>query len=323
MTKRTCHIVMFLTLTAAGALAHIDPVPATIDYQGSLLQADGVTPETGAVDIEFRLYAGKSGGVALWGERHVGVPLVEGLFAVELGAGAAIDGVPHPALEAVFSTEPLWLGITVAGEPERLERQQFASAPYALTANTAMTAVHGVPPGTIAAWAGADPPVGWLACNGESYERTGDYAKLFAAIGTVWGEGDEPGETFNVPNFGGRTPIGAMAAGEGQDENSPGETPATAGLTDHALGDLLGEETHQLTEAEMAAHTHGYTDRHWVGSESSDWGAGHAMSSTYVDTPRDTGYTGGVDTDHDEEPDAAAEHNNMQPSSVVHFIIKY
>jgi microcystin-dependent protein len=123
--------------------------------------------------------------------------------------------------------------------------------------------------------------------------------------------------------MGGRTPIGAMAAGEGQDDNTPGATPDTAGLTHHALGDLLGEETHSLTVAEMASHTHGYKDRHWTGSESSDWGAGHAMSDDYVDTARSTGFTGGVDTNNDAVPDAAAGHNNMQPSMVLKFMIKY
>lgn len=313
-------VVFLMTIRAVG---QIDLAPSTIPYQATLLQSDGETWESGVRDLEFRLYAGESDTTPVWAELHEHVPLIDGIFSVTLGAGAVIAGAPHPELATVFTQDPLWLGITVTGEAERAERQQFTAAPYALTANTAITAVHGVPPGTIAVWAGDDAPVGWLACDGESYSRSGQYAKLFAAIGTAWGEGNEPGATFNVPNFGGRTPIGAMAAGEGQNDNTPGMTPDTAGLTAHTLGDLLGEESHRLAVAEMATHDHTYTDRHWTGSDWSDWGAGHAMSSTYVDTARKTAFTGGEDTDGDLVPDVAAEHNNMQSSMVMHFIIKY
>lgn len=312
-----------LLMAAITAIAQIPPVPATIQYQALLLQADGITPELGPVDLEFRLYAHMTSETALWGEQHDNVTLIEGQFTVELGAGAALASTPHLALSALFTGDPLWLGITVAGQNERTERQQFTAAPYALTANTAITAIHGVPPGTIAVWPGEEMPVGWVACDGTSYARSGDFAALFAVIGVTWGDGDTPGETFAVPNFGGRALVGATGSSGGQNDNSPGVTPLEAGLTDHHLGDLLGEETHRLTEAEMASHTHTYVDRHWTGSESSDWGAGHAMSNVYVDTARLTGYTGGVDTNSDGVPDAAAEHENMQPSLVMHFIIKY
>lgn len=321
--KNATFIAVVCAVACISATGQLDPVTGTIGYQGTLMQSDGITPEIGPVNIEFRLYSNKEDGTPVWAELHEDVTLVDGIFSVELGAGVPLDGSPHTELVGVFVSEPLWLGIGISGEAERVERQQFTSAPYALTANTAITAVHGVPPGTLAVWAGEEPPVGWLSCDGESYPRDGDYSKLFAAIGTVWGEGDEPGVTFSVPNLGGRTPIGAMEAGQGQNANSPGANPTEAGLTGHELGDLLGEESHQLTVPEMATHAHGYTDRHWTGSESSEWGAGHAMSSTYVDTLRHTTYTGGVDTNNDGTPDAAADHNNMQPSLVMHFIIKY
>ena len=72
-----------------------------------------------------------------------------------------------------------------------------------------------VPPGTIIAYAGplssddmmfpagysgnGDTPAGWLHCNGQAVSRS-EYADLFAAIGTVYGEGDGS-NTFNVPDF--------------------------------------------------------------------------------------------------------------------------
>ncbi|HBS25412.1 phage tail protein, partial [Thalassospira sp.] len=44
--------------------------------------------------------------------------------------------------------------------------------------------------GVIAALAMPTPPEGWLVCDGSAVSRT-DYADLYAAIGTVWGDGDQ------------------------------------------------------------------------------------------------------------------------------------
>jgi microcystin-dependent protein len=84
---------------------------------------------------------------------------------------------------------------------------------------------------------------GCLLCDGAAVSRT-TYASLFAAIGTAYGVGDG-GTTFNLPDFRGRALVGAGAG---------------PGLTARALGDKLGEETHQLTTAELATHNHGVND---------------------------------------------------------------
>ena len=56
-----------------------------------------------------------------------------------------------------------------------------------------------VPTGTLLPFAGTVIPDGYLPCNGANVSRT-DYANLFAAIGTKWGEGDGS-TTFTLPNF--------------------------------------------------------------------------------------------------------------------------
>ncbi|HEY4240012.1 MAG TPA: phage tail protein [Kofleriaceae bacterium] len=61
------------------------------------------------------------------------------------------------------------------------------------------TAGPGLPPGTIAAFAGADAPPGWLLCDGTPVSRT-EHAALFAAIGDTWGKGDGS-TTFVVPDL--------------------------------------------------------------------------------------------------------------------------
>ncbi|MFS4437847.1 phage tail protein [Paracoccaceae bacterium GXU_MW_L88] len=58
------------------------------------------------------------------------------------------------------------------------------------------------PAGALITFAGTEPPSGWLECDGSQIRRD-TYAKLFAAIGTIFGDGD--GETtFAVPDLRGQ-----------------------------------------------------------------------------------------------------------------------
>lgn len=54
-------------------------------------------------------------------------------------------------------------------------------------------------PGTVAWFAAASTPAGFLECNGAAISRTA-YALLFAAIGTAYGAGDGS-TTFNLPDL--------------------------------------------------------------------------------------------------------------------------
>ncbi|MCZ2158669.1 tail fiber protein [Bartonella sp. 220] len=53
--------------------------------------------------------------------------------------------------------------------------------------------------GFIGTFAMEKVPAGWLLCDGQEYSRK-EYAGLFAALGTTWGQGDG-WETFNVPDL--------------------------------------------------------------------------------------------------------------------------
>lgn len=309
-----------------GATAQPMPAPNLMSYQGVLYHADGITPYAGLQDIEFRLYANESDLLedAVWGEKHSEVQVLNGVFSVYLGAGDVIEGTPQGTLADAFRASPLWLGIRIGADDEMAQRQEIRSIPYAMTATSANRATHGVAPGTIVMYAGqidvialkesggkafeyVGLPEGWLLCDGEAYPRTGEYEALFNAVGTVWGSGDGS-TTFNVPNFSGRTPIGA---GAGTNANTDTRFGSQAGINARSLGTVTGDKSVALSVSELPPHTHTYDDRYGT-PQLHSWGAYGVANSTLRDDERKTDLAG---------EDAA--HNNVQPSAYMHFIIKY
>lgn len=104
------------------------------------------------------------------------------------------------------------------------------------------------PIGSVVAFAGGQPPPGWLLCDGTAVSRT-TYAALFATIGTTWGEGDAA-TTFNLPDMRGRFLRGTdHGAGHDPDANS-----RTASLGGGNIGDRVGT----LQGHQFERHTHGY-----------------------------------------------------------------
>ena len=82
--------------------------------------------------------------------------------------------------------------------PQTLTPEQQEQARANIGAMSAATSPS-VPAGTLLPFAGTTVPDGYLLCNGANVSRA-DYANLFAAIGTKWGEGDGS-TTFTLPNF--------------------------------------------------------------------------------------------------------------------------
>jgi len=91
--------------------------------------------------------------------------------------------------------------------------------------------------GMIMPYITADPPPNVLACDGATYLRD-EFPELYAALDSFF---IVDADHFTVPDLRGRTVIGAGIG---------------SGLTDRAVGDSIGEETHVLLETELAAHTH-------------------------------------------------------------------
>lgn len=168
------------------------------------------------------------------------------------------------------------------------------------------------PVGVIHQWPTNTAPADFLICNGQAVLR-GQYAALFAVIGTTYGAGDGS-TTFNLPDFRGRTAVGS----------------GTGDATDATVWNLAakrGAETHELTEDENGEHFHfGFAAVSTDGVENSlnatsqvarqsfnigDQGVTLNRTSTAATVGR-TSVSG-----------SGTGHNNIQPSLTINYIIRY
>ncbi len=101
--------------------------PAQLNYQGLLLDDAGQPVPDGSYTLTFALYDVEAGGTALWAETQA--VSVDGRACSTPGWAAT-----QPIDPAWVDGRALWLGITLAGEPEMAPRQPLASLPYALNA---------------------------------------------------------------------------------------------------------------------------------------------------------------------------------------------
>lgn len=122
-------LVAILVLAPQAGLA--DPIPETINYQGSLTNSAGVPIDT-TVDMTFALYSDSGGVTQEWTETHTGVVVTDGVFSVTLGSVSALDLGDFD--------DALWLGITVGTDPQMAPLQAIDAVGYALRAKGAESA---------------------------------------------------------------------------------------------------------------------------------------------------------------------------------------
>lgn len=162
-----------------------------------------------------------------------------------------------------------------------------------------------VPTGAVLAYGSSNAPSGWMNCQGQAVYRN-DYPDLFSVIGTTYGAGNGT-TTFNLPNLSGRVVVGQ---GSG------------AGLTARSMGATGGAETHTLTTDEMPSHTHtsnavGSTLGLMTANGLNTAGAGldsSAVEPNLFAAPAALSIDGSG---------SGVAHNNMQPFTVLNYIIKY
>ena len=161
--------------------------------------------------------------------------------------------------------------------------------------------VTSTPIGAIEAFAGSNPPSGWLICDGKVISKD-TYPDLFNVIGYTYGGS---GTAFQVPDLRGNVVVGYKSDDSGF----------------NSLGKTGGEKTHRLTEAEMPSHKHPVTAGTnmptlgvWFTNVAAGSGWQSISGTTYNDGNRGivtTSNTGGN-----------GDHNNLQPYTVLNYIIR-
>ncbi len=100
-------------------------IPRLINYQGRLADSGGVPLDGVTVNFHFSLYGTASGVTVLWSETQSAVPVVGGIYNVQLGGANAL-GLP-------FDQE-YWLGVKAGIDNEMTPRYPLTAAPYAFNA---------------------------------------------------------------------------------------------------------------------------------------------------------------------------------------------
>ena len=197
-----CCFLILLILTLSG---HAYGVPNYLRNQGHILNGDN-EPITGSANMTFKLYAGATGGSALW-TQTLAATFDNGYYSVILGPGT-------PTLSSdLFDRSTIYLGIAIEGALEFSPRTRVVSVPYALHAGSVSGSVNAIGglsidgqevfddsgnllvPGTIASGGALTLPQGEMGDlpmasednSGQIYFAT-DTGKLYYSDGTEWVE---------------------------------------------------------------------------------------------------------------------------------------
>jgi microcystin-dependent protein len=186
------------------------------------------------------------------------------------------------------------------------------------------------PLGSVVMWTTNTAPTDWLICDGTAISRT-TYVTLwdlFRAGGSTSPYGNGNGSTtFNLPNLKGSVAVGRDSAQTEFD----------------TLGEVGGAKTHTLTEAQMPIHTHiqnshNHTqDAHghnfsYAGTQYSGWGFATAGGGNInytlgnnaggATTIASNTATNQPQTATNQNAGSGQAHNNLQPYTVLNYIIK-
>ena len=198
------------------------------------------------------------------------------------------------------------------------------------------------PAGIVLPFAGSTAPQGYLLCDGSAIDRT-TYADLFDAIGTTYGIGDGS-TTFNVPDLSGRVILGASQSyslgttgGEATHTLTESELPAHSHeVPSHGHADDITATTpvlkHTITQAVFKYNSpnrfttggSGMSDNYCnngtmsaTASRSTNLAvSAHAAAACTV-----SGSISDCAAFDTEQTGASDAHNNMQPYSVMKYII--
>ncbi len=197
-----------------------------------------------------------------------------------------------------------------------------------------VTRVDSRPIGTIVPYAGTSIPEGYLLADGSAKSRT-EYAKLYNIIETTYGSGNGS-TTFTLPNLKGKAIVGRNTSDTdfdvlGKTGGSKTETITTSQLPSHTHT-FTGSSVTTTTTGSSHYHSAGLTLTTWplTGSQSGrgsyqGWDNSHGYYMNRIDETT----VGGshthtyVASGTNSAVGSGSSHNNLQPYTVLKYLIKY
>jgi microcystin-dependent protein len=212
--------------------------------------------------------------------------------SVELPAGVLIQGTPYVAL--YNNSDAAWY------------LQNFYINPYSIPIA-----------GGIDFWGTTTPNSAFAFPAGQAISRT-TYAALFTIMGTTYGVGDGS-TTFNLPDKTGR--VSAM-----KEASATRLTATYFGASGATMGAVGGLESHTLTTAQLASHTHSNTltdpgHSHTINVGSSSGGQGATQGTPTTPVSANNSATTGI-TITNASAGSGNAHNNVQPTIICNYIIR-
>ena len=253
------------------------------------------------------------------------------------GAGEATDGSTLEVNDGVGGDGSLRvkdLGITTAKLADGAVSTQKIADGAIIASKIAPSAASAImPSGGLIPYAGATVPSGWLLCDGGTIGGVGsgagsesaDYETLFDLIKTLYGNaGTEvfaDGDTVSLPDLRGRVIAGQDDMG-GPSANRL--TGLSGGINGDNLGAIGGSQSHTLTTAQMPSHSHETGNFIGVntGNQISDW---FGTGSTNRNNPyfSEWGQNPSIPSALTSSIGSGSAHNNVQPTIILNYIIKY
>ncbi|HTY13199.1 MAG TPA: hypothetical protein VMD02_03310 [Candidatus Omnitrophota bacterium] len=210
-------------------------IPGLINYQGILKDSTGHVVSNPALPMTFSIYAGATGGTALWSEMQT-VSVESGNFSAQLGS-------VNPIGTSIFDGAANYLGVKAGTDSEMTPRVVLVTVPYAYRSSIADFAASSGPVNLIRIATSEDPAI--------SAEST-------ATGGTgIYGKGKTFGGYFISTDVMGAGVFGYAPSGMTAGVQGAGDTVGVAGQSNGSNGDGVQGFAYQAGRGVAGISTNG------------------------------------------------------------------
>lgn len=234
----TAGLFVLLCAPAANAVN-----PATMSFQGKVVNANGTNVTDGTYGFVFKLYTVSSGGSAIWTETDSSVGVTAGVFQVNLGANCPFftANACNGNTPVDFNANPnLFLGITFNADPagEMSPRVQLQSVPFAFNADR----VGGLSVSQLVQLSPAVQQTGFINVDGNISSGAtiqGSTVNAATGISTAGTQRiDNSGNLLNIGNLSGSSALAVAAGGTAQNLTLDASTSGKVQIGATSTGDI-------------------------------------------------------------------------------------